>query len=93
MRERATWRAVTPYIRAGDLAREAEAMLRADLQTCTAGTLEGLRVTAVAALESVYPVTQVVTVRRADPDSDRVSIRIEGPDFLGEISVSAPECH
>ncbi len=82
-----------PYIRAGDLAREAEAMLWADLQTCTACTLEDLRATAVAALESVYPVTQVVTVRWASPKCDCASIRIEGPDLLGEISVSAPGCH
>ena len=82
-----------PYVRAGDLAREAEAMLWADLQTCTASTLEGLRDTAVAALESVYPVKQVVTVSWASPKCDCASIRIEGPDFLGEISVSAPGCH
>lgn len=82
-----------PYVRAGDLARDAAAMLWADLQTCTATTLEGLRDTAIAALESVYPVTQVVTVCWADSDCDRVSFRIEGPDFVGEISVSAPGCH
>lgn len=43
--------------------------------------------TAVAALESVYPVLQVVSVRREDPTSARVRIRIEGPQFAGEISM------
>lgn len=76
-----------PQVRGSDLAREAEAMLWADLHTCTAGTLEGLRMTAVAALESVYPFPQVVSVRRENPTSARVHIRIEGPQFQGEISM------
>jgi hypothetical protein len=81
-----------PQVGASDLARQAEAMLWADLHTSTACTLEGLRVTAVAALESVYPVPQVVTVHRQDPNSDRVRICIEGPHFQGEISMIAPGC-
>jgi hypothetical protein len=81
-----------PNLRARALAREAEAMLWADLHTCTACTLEGLRLTAIAALESVYPVSQTVTVRRHDPDSDRVSICIEGPHFRGAIALLLPTC-
>ena len=81
-----------PSVRASDLAREAEAMLWADLCTCTACTLEGLRMTAIAALESVHPVQQIVTVHRDDPSSDRVLIRIEGPHFTGEIALTASWC-
>lgn len=81
-----------PPVRASDLAREAEAMLWADLCTSTACTLEGLRITAIAALESVHPFPQIVTVHRDDPNSDRISIRIAGPHFTGEIALSAPWC-
>lgn len=79
-------------VRASDLAREAEAILWADLCTCTACTLEGFRITAVAALESVHPVPQIVTVHREDPNSDRLLIRIAGPHFIGEIALTAPWC-
>ena len=81
-----------PHVRASDLAHEAQAMLWADLHTCTACTLDGLRLTVIAALESVYPVPQRVTVRRPDPNSDQVCIRIEGPHFGGEISMLLPAC-
>jgi hypothetical protein len=81
-----------PPVRATDLAREAEAILWADLCTCTACTMEGLRITAVAALQGVHPVPQVVTVRRPDPNSDQLCIRIEGPHFTGEIRLTAPWC-
>lgn len=82
-----------PNITATDLAREARAMLRADLLTCDAITLEGLRKAAVAALEAVYRFPQVVTVRRDSPDGDGVTIQIEGPHFLGTVTMLAPDCN
>lgn len=81
-----------PNVSAPALAREAGAILQADLTTCGAVTLEGLREATVAALAAVYPKPQAVSVRRDDPASDGVTITIKGPHFVGRIEMQAPDC-